>query len=102
MSAVEFSLTDIMNKMVVDDWSQCDPGRPLGALREHVDAGKLNQDNLHAELGEIVVGAKPGREAADETILFWHRGLSLTDIALVHAMLGKAEAMGIGQTLTFR
>jgi ornithine cyclodeaminase len=28
MSAVEFSLTDIMDKIVVDDWGQCAPGRP--------------------------------------------------------------------------
>ena len=38
MSAVELSLTDIMDKMVVDDWGQC-KGRPFGALRAHVEAG---------------------------------------------------------------
>ena len=36
--------------------------------------------------------AKPGRERDDETILFWHRGLSLSDIALGKAMLAKAQA----------
>lgn len=102
MSAVEFSLTDIMDKMVVDDWGQCGPGRPFGALREHVDAGKLNADNLHAELCQIVVGARPGRESDAETILFWHRGLSISDMALGHAMLEKAQRLGIGQTLIYR
>ncbi len=102
MSAVELSLTDIMDKMVVDDWGQCGPGRPFGALREHVDAGKLSAENLHAELCQIVVGAKPGRERDEETILFWHRGLSISDMALGHAMLEKAQRLGIGQTLTFR
>ncbi len=33
MSAVELSLTDIMDKMVVDDWGQCRKGLPFGALR---------------------------------------------------------------------
>jgi alanine dehydrogenase len=33
--------------------------------------------------------------------LFWHRGLSLSDIALGHAMLEKAHALGVGQTLRF-
>ncbi|HZQ60553.1 MAG TPA: ornithine cyclodeaminase family protein [Casimicrobiaceae bacterium] len=100
MSAVELSLTDIMSKIVVDDWGQCRSGM-LGALRAHVEAGKLTESTLHAELGEIVAGAKPGRERDDETILFWHRGLSTTDIALGCAMLEKARRLGLGQTLRY-
>jgi ornithine cyclodeaminase len=101
MSAVELSLTDIMDKMVVDDWGQCRKGLPFGALRQHVDSGRLHEGNLHAELGEIVAGVKPGRERPDETILFWHRGLSTSDIALGHALLAKAKRRSIGQTLRF-
>jgi ornithine cyclodeaminase len=100
MSAVELSLTDIMDKIVVDDWGQC-KGGIFGSLRAHVDAGKLSERTLHAELGEIVAGRKPGRESARETILFWHRGLSISDIALGHAMLEKAKRLGLGQQLRF-
>jgi alanine dehydrogenase len=46
-----------------------------------------------------VAGRKSGRESAFETILLWHRGLSLSDIALGDAMLRKARSMGIGQRL---
>lgn len=102
MSALELNLTDIMDKIVVDDWGQCGPGRPFGALRQHVDAGKLTEETLHAELGQIVCGDRPGRERQDETILFWHRGLSSTDIALGDAMVRKARSLGIGQQLRFR
>lgn len=102
MSAVELTLTDIMDKIVVDDWGQCRKGMPFGALRRHVDEGKLHEGNLHAELGQIVAERKPGREHDDETILFWHRGLSLSDIALGCAMLDKARRLGLGQTLRFR
>ncbi|APX74806.1 alanine dehydrogenase [Achromobacter insolitus] len=101
MSAVELSLTDIMSKVVVDDWGQCRKGLPYGALRAHVDSDRITEENLHAELGQIVAGLRPGRERDDETILFWHRGLSTTDIALGHAMLEKARGMGLGQTLKF-
>jgi ornithine cyclodeaminase len=101
MSAVELSLTDIMDKMVMDDWGQAKAG-PLGALRAHVDSGKLSEETLHAELGQIVAGLKPGRESEDETNLFWHRGLSLSDIALGSAMLAKAKTLGLGQQLRFR
>lgn len=99
-SSVELSLTDIMSKLVVDDWGQCKEGE-LGALRQHVRAGKLSEATLHAEMGQIVAGLKPGRERDDETILFWHRGLSLSDIALAHAMIEKAARLGIGQRLRF-
>ncbi|GGD44036.1 ornithine cyclodeaminase family protein [Aureimonas glaciei] len=100
MSAVELSLTDIMSKLVVDDWGQCKGGK-FGSLRAHVEAGKLSETTLHAELGQIVAGLKPGRENEAETILFWHRGLSLSDIALGHAMLEKGQKLGIGQRLRF-
>jgi ornithine cyclodeaminase len=102
MSAVEITLTDIMDKIVVDDWGQCRKGMPFGALRRHVDEDKLSEGNLHAELGQIVAGVKPGRERDDETILFWHRGLSLSDIALGAAIVDKARRLGVGQTLRFR
>ncbi|MFM9974395.1 MAG: ornithine cyclodeaminase family protein [Beijerinckiaceae bacterium] len=100
MSAVELSLTDIMSKLVVDDWGQCKGGK-FGSLRAHVESGKLSEATLHAELGQIVAGLKPGREREDETILFWHRGLSLSDIALGHAMIEKGKRLGIGQRLRF-
>jgi alanine dehydrogenase len=100
MSAVELSLTDIMSKMVVDDWGQCKGGK-FGSLRAHVEAGKLSEATLHAELGQIVAGLKPGRENDAETILFWHRGLSLSDIALGHAILKKAAGMGAGHRLRY-
>jgi ornithine cyclodeaminase len=100
MSAVELSLTDIMSKLVVDDWGQCRGGK-FGSLRAHVESGRLSEETLHAELGQIVAGLRPAREREDETILFWHRGLSLSDIALGHAMLEKGARLGIGQRLRF-
>ena len=101
MSAVELSLTDIMDKLVMDDWGQAQAG-PFGALRAHVDAGKLSAKTLHAELGQIVAGFKPGRQSDQETNLFWHRGLSLSDIALGAFMLEKAGRLQLGQRLRFR
>jgi ornithine cyclodeaminase len=100
-SALEMTLTDIMDKIVMDDWGQARSG-PFGALRAHVDSGKLTEETLHAELGEIVCGKKPGREASHERILLWHRGLSLSDIALGDLMLKKAETLKIGQRLRFQ
>lgn len=100
MSAVEETLPDIIDKWVMDDFGQAHSG-PFGALRKQIDLGRLNKDNLHAEIGQIAAGIKPGRERDDETILFWHRGLSLSDIALGGAMLDKAKRLGLGQELFY-
>ncbi|MGE0241459.1 MAG: ornithine cyclodeaminase family protein, partial [Parvibaculaceae bacterium] len=100
VSALELSMPAIMDKIVIDDFSQFRAGK-FGALRPHIDQGLVSEATVHGELAEIVAGKKPGREADDETILFWHRGLSLSDIALGAAMLDKAKTLGIGQTLDY-
>jgi alanine dehydrogenase len=101
MSAVELDLTERADKVVVDDWGQCKDGR-FGSLRAHVETGRLTEETLHAELGQIVTGAKPGRERDDETIVFWHRGLGTTDIAVGALLYERALERGVGTTLAYR
>lgn len=101
MSALPIDFVDIMDKFVMDDLGQMRSGH-LGALRPHIDAGKIDEHSFYAEIGEIAAGLKPGRENSEETILFWHRGLATSDIALGAAMLDKARAMGIVQELVYR
>ena len=55
VSAVELDLLDVMDKVVVDDWREAQSGQ-FGALRRHVDTGRLSAVSLHAELGQIVTG----------------------------------------------
>ena len=101
VSAVELDLLDVMDKVVVDDWRESRSGR-FGALREHVDTGRLSEQTLYWQIGEIVSGAKPGRESPRERILFWHRGLSILDVALAHLILTRAEAASAGTMLRYR
>ena len=101
MSAVELSLTAVMDKIVVDDWEQCRQGR-FGALRQHVEQGLLTSDNLHAELGQIVAGHRNGRETDDERILLWHRGLATTDVAVGQLLYERATERGVGTMLQYR
>ena len=100
ISAVEDDLTDVMDRIVVDHWQQCLVG-PFGCLRRHVDSGKVTRETIHGELGQICAGRIGGRSNDDERILFWHRGLSTSDIALAWAMLAKAELLGIGHSLPY-
>jgi alanine dehydrogenase len=101
MSAVELSLTEIMDKVYVDDWGQCRAGR-FGALRAHVDAGLVTEETIAGELGDVIAGTRPGRERDDERILFWHRGLATTDVALGHAILQRAIERDVGTLLAYR
>jgi alanine dehydrogenase len=101
VSAVELDLLDVMDKVVVDDWRESRSGR-FGALRAHVDTGRLTERTLYGQIGEIVSGAKPGRETPAERILFWHRGLSILDVALAHLILTRAEAAEAGTMLRYR
>jgi alanine dehydrogenase len=75
---------------------------PLGALRRHVDSGRLGRHNLHAELGQIVAGKAPGRQRPDERALFWHRGLATTDLAVAQLLLRRAADAGLGTLVRYR
>jgi ornithine cyclodeaminase len=101
ISAVELDLLDVMDKVVVDDWREAQSGR-FGALRRHVDTGRLSPGTLYAELGQIVAGQRPGRERPDERILLWHRGLSILDVSVGAMILQRAEQAGAGTLLRYR
>lgn len=101
MSTLPMNFCDGFDTFVMDDLGQMRAGH-LGALRPHIDAGIIREESFHAEIGEIAAGRKPGRQSAGETILFWHRGLSTSDIALGAKFLERARELNIVQTLIYR
>ncbi|MET3806301.1 ornithine cyclodeaminase [Nakamurella sp. UYEF19] len=101
ISAVELDLLEVMDKVVVDDWREARSGR-FGALRRHVDTGRLSEANLYAEFGRIVAGEIPGRETPQERILLWHRGLSILDVAVAQMILTRAEQAETGTMVRYR
>ncbi len=101
VSSLPLDFTDRFDSFVMDDLGQLGSG-PFGALRPHINAGKISAESFRAEIGEIVAGKKPGRQSTDETILFWHRGLATSDIALGAFMLEKARKMDLSLRLPYR
>ena len=85
------------DKVVVDDWDQCNREKKIINLL--VEAGEFSRDKLHAELGEIVVERRPGRESDDEIILLNPMGMAIDDIACARAVLRRAEGAGVGTVL---
>ncbi len=66
------------DKIVVDRLSQC---VALGELHHAVEEGALNETDVHAELGEIVIGREKGRES-DELIICDLTGVGVQDAAI--------------------
>ncbi len=93
MMALDPAVVTRASKVVVDDWAQCKVG---GALHPMIVDGRLSEKNLHAEIGQIVAGLKPGREAGDGTIVFWHRGFAVSDVVLGNWIYERAEKEGVG------
>jgi ornithine cyclodeaminase/alanine dehydrogenase len=55
---------------------------------------------IHADLGELVSGRKPGRETEEEIILTANLGLAIDDMAVAPLIYEKAMKEGIGTRLT--
>lgn len=85
------------DKLVVDDWDQCN--REKKVIHQLVEAGLLSREQLHAELGEVVAGQRPGRETPDEIIVLNPMGMAIEDIACARAVYGAAVAEGVGTWL---
>ena len=93
MMALDPGVVTGASKVVVDDWAQCQVG---GALHPMILDGRLSEKTLHAEIGQIVAGLKPGREPGDGTIVFWHRGFAVSDVVLGNWIYERAERENVG------
>jgi alanine dehydrogenase len=71
----------------------------MGDLHHALAAGAVSRAAVHAELGEIVAGKKPGRRASDERIVFDSTGMALQDVAAAAAVYERAVAAGRGLVL---
>jgi ornithine cyclodeaminase/alanine dehydrogenase-like protein (mu-crystallin family) len=68
-------------------------GDYLGALREGAIAGP---EHIRAELGEVLIGARPGRTRADELTLYKSLGLAIQDLVAAELAVERARALGRG------
>lgn len=66
------------DKLICDDFDQGNRENKL--LHRLIGSGRLDRGDLYAELGEILAGKKPGREA-DETIYANCMGMAIEDLA---------------------
>jgi 2,3-diaminopropionate biosynthesis protein SbnB len=86
------------DKLVCDDWEAV-KHRGITTPAVMHGLGLLDDADVHANLGDIVNGAKPGRESTDERIHFAAIGMGISDVALASMVYETAVAKGIGTTL---
>lgn len=84
------------DKTVIDDW---DCNLTMREFRDMLEAGQFDRARLHAEIGEVVAGTKPGREHDDERILVHTTGLVSQDVGIVWWIYQQALAQGLGIAL---
>ena len=72
----------------------------VAQLRHHQAAGYFQEiPPIHADLGELVVGQKPGRETAAERTMTANLGLAMDDMAVAPLVYRRAVEQGLGTPL---
>ncbi|MBI3031811.1 MAG: ornithine cyclodeaminase [Candidatus Rokubacteria bacterium] len=81
-------------RVVVDTYAGAweEAGDVLIPIKE----GAVSRSSIHAELAELVIGAKSGRQGRDEITLFKSVGFALEDAAAARLAYDEARAAGAG------
>jgi N-[(2S)-2-amino-2-carboxyethyl]-L-glutamate dehydrogenase len=86
------------DKVVVDLWQEVlHRGTPL--LAKLYNAGKIKDEKIYANIGEIIRGKKPGRTNREERIFFSPLGLGSEDVGVASFVYKEAKKKGLGVTL---
>jgi ornithine cyclodeaminase len=71
---------------------------PAGSndLRTPLDEGAIGPGSIHAEIGELLAGVRPGRTSADQITLYKSVGIAAQDVAAANLVLTAARTAGLG------
>jgi alanine dehydrogenase len=78
-------VTDLVNQALI-----------TGEIADAIEQGAIGEGSLHATLGEIVAGHKPGRERDEEITIFKSTGMSIQDVATAKRVYELASEEGLG------
>jgi alanine dehydrogenase len=92
------ALTLGADKIIVDHRDQSEH---RGELVHLFHEGKMTQKNIHAEIGEVIIGTQTGREKDDEIIVAGLVGMGSEDVAVGATVLKQAEKLNLGKTFNF-
>ena len=72
-----------------------------GDIVHAIQAGAIQESDIHAEIGEIILGLKVGRESEDEITFFKSVGNAVQDAAAAQLALQNARKMQLGKEVEF-
>lgn len=88
----------LADKVLVDDWDQSN--REKKVINQLVLEGKFSREKLHAELGQVLIGERAGRESDEEIIILNPMGMAVEDIASAQEVYNRAIAQQAGTQLS--
>ncbi|MCG8601675.1 MAG: hypothetical protein MI807_16150 [Verrucomicrobiales bacterium] len=96
----EYAVAKQSDKIVCDDWETV-KHRTQTISRAYKD-GELADSDIHANLVDLILGRKPGRETDAERTYFNAVGLAFVDVDIAHAMYERAMEAEKGFDITIQ
>ena len=81
------------DKIVVDSLKQC---AKLGEVHHALEERAISERDIHAELGEVLLGTKPGRQSDDEITVCDLTGIAVQDVVTSQLVYERAVKKKIG------
>lgn len=88
-----------ISKLVVDDFDQTSK---IGGINVPISKGVLTKNDVYCEIGDIILGRKPGRTSKDEITVFVTSGLAIQDVSVSQLVYRKAKKMNVGEKIIYR
>ena len=86
-------------KIVID--SRAAAMEEAGDLLKPMRAGLFDESRIHAELGEIVLGKKTGRQSESEITFFKSVGIAVQDAMAAQVAINNARKINLGKEVDF-
>ena len=83
------------SRFIVD--SRVSARAEAGELKHAIDAGRVNENHVLGEIGEVLNGGVVGRKSEDDITVYKSLGIAVQDLAAAHVVYDRAIRDGIGQ-----
>lgn len=87
----------LKSRIIIDSWDQASHS---GEINVPVSQGVIKQKDIHAKLGDVVIGKETGREG-DEITIFDSTGLAVQDVVTAGLIYRRAREQGVGMDFDF-
>jgi ornithine cyclodeaminase/alanine dehydrogenase-like protein (mu-crystallin family) len=69
--------------------------------RDALESGAIGPGHIRGEIGEVLIGAVPGRTSPEELTVFRSLGLAVEDLAAAEYVVRRARESGVGVEVPF-